>query len=77
MQYVQDLMFLKGINEENVYADFFDSGVYNEQPQQNYFFEGQTIYLALHTDGFAPFNSGTRTMTVIMLTILNLPPQER
>lgn len=56
--------------------DFYGGQVYKEYFSRNEQ-EENTIDLVLYVDGFCPSNSRSRTMTMVMLSILNLDPLER
>ncbi|KAI8077631.1 hypothetical protein BDF21DRAFT_464084 [Thamnidium elegans] len=62
----------------HLYQDFFDGNMYRKMtedldtPQETI-----NLYLALHIDGFTPFKYNSRSMRIIMLTIMNLPRKER
>lgn len=58
------------------YDDVFDGSIY-KSVADTCFTRDLDIALALFTDGFRPFKSGTWCMTIVHFVILNFPPQER
>ncbi|KAG2190279.1 hypothetical protein INT46_003990 [Mucor plumbeus] len=64
-------------SEESLFTDFYDGTTFQKIRSPNYNHEMHTIDLALYCDGFCPFERSKTKMTLIMFSILNLPPQER
>lgn len=62
----------KETRDDEVAYDVFDG-------QASKFLEDSSnqLCLAIHVDGFNPFKRGGISMTMIMVTILDLPPEER
>ena len=63
--------------EEPLFTDFYDGTTFQKIRSPNYNHEMHTLDLALYCDGFCPFERSKTKMTLIMFSILNLPPQER
>lgn len=55
--------------------DIFDGSVYTEREDR----ETKDLSLAMYIDGFLPFDKGSKNcaMTIIMFTLLDLPPEVR
>jgi hypothetical protein len=62
----------KETRDDEVAYDVFDG-------QASKFLEDSSnqLCLAIHVDGFNPFKRGGISMTMIMVTIVDLPPEER
>lgn len=59
-------------------TDFYDGRTFQDiRLWSNNNEEIHTIDLALYVDAFCPFDKSKTTMTLIMFSILNLPPEER
>ena len=59
--------------QKTVFKDIFDGQAIRGMKQ----WDSDTIALALFQDGFRPFIHSKASMTIVMLVILNLPPEER
>lgn len=68
---------LNNTSEEPLFTDFYDGTTFQKIRSSNYDHEMHTLDLALYCDGFCPFERSKTKMTLIMFSILNLPPQER
>lgn len=61
---------------DNNFKDFYNGRAYKEIIPKNAN-EENTIDLQLYVDGFCPQNSRSRSMTMVMFSILNIDPRER
>ena len=64
-------------NTRSSYTDFYDGMAFRNFLYNGEATEMQTIDLATYVDAFLPFDRSRTKMTLIMFTILNLPPEER
>lgn len=56
--------------------DFFDGNIYKECAARN--IHSSNLYINLHVDAFQPFkNSSNHSMVMVMVTLMNLPPEIR
>lgn len=63
-------------SEENTLEDFFDGKIYKECAARN--INSNNLYINLHVDAFQPFkNSSNHSMVMVMVTLMNLPPEIR
>jgi hypothetical protein len=67
----------KNPSEEPLFTDFYDSTTFQKITSPNYYHKMHTLDLELYCNGFCPSERSKTKMTLIMFSILNLPPQER
>lgn len=69
---ISNILSIKGL-----FTDFYDGMAFQNLRCNDENEEIKTIDLAMYVDAFLPFNRSRTKMTLIMFTILNLPPEER
>lgn len=64
-------------NHENLVRDFFDSTHYKRLRREGYFQDLRTLALVHSADGASVVKQKNKSVWLFLLTVLNLPPEER
>jgi hypothetical protein len=77
MEYKKNKVCNTRFQQSSSYTDFYDGMAFRNSLHNGETTELKTIDLAMYVDAFLPFDRSRTKMTLIMFTILNLPPEER
>jgi hypothetical protein len=58
-------------------TDIFDGAMYKGMVGRGFFDSPYDVAITLGIDGFAPFNKGLFTATIVNMTIMNIDPKDR
>ncbi|SAL96834.1 hypothetical protein, partial, partial [Absidia glauca] len=62
-------------NEVDKVTDVFDGAMYKGMVGSGFFDSPYDVAITLGIDGFAPFNKGLFTATIVNMTIMNIDPK--
>lgn len=72
-----DIMLKKEHNPDDLIRDFFDSRHFQRLKARGYFEDLRTLVLAHSADGASVVKQKNKSVWLFLLTILNLPPEDR